>query len=139
MSGYNKKIAGGGFHHLAMKVENFDEVVAFYVQGLGFTQAKAWGEGNSRAVMLDTGDGNYMEIFAGGKNSTCEGAFLHVAFRTDDCDLAIEKARQAGGKVTIEPKEVVIESNPKTPARIAFCVGLANETIEFFQTHENQG
>lgn len=131
------KIPGCGFHHLAMKVENFDEVTAFYTEGLGFVPAMSWGEGDSRALMLDTGDGNYMEIFAGGKGAPAEGVFLHVAFRTDDCDHAIECARRAGAKVTVEPKEVVLGSDRKIAARIAFCIGLANETIEFFQTHED--
>jgi len=68
MAGYNEKIGGGGFHHVALKARDFDKSVKFYTEGLGFKQVLAWGEGDNRAVMLDTGEGNYMEIFAGGSS-----------------------------------------------------------------------
>ena len=66
MTGHNQKIGGGGFHHIAMQVKDFDASLQFYTEGLGFTPTVAWGEGSQRAVMLDTGDGNYFELFAGG-------------------------------------------------------------------------
>ena len=134
MSGHNKKIAGGGFHHIAIRVRDFDASVEFYTQGLGFTKTLQWGEGDSRAVMLDTGDGNYLEVFAGGSaEPKPEGAFIHLAFRTDDCDKAIEAARAAGAEVTIEPKDVVISGDRKAAVRIAFCKGPDGEVLEFFQ------
>ena len=87
--------------------------------------------------MLDTGDGNYVEVFAGGKHpigeELPEGALLHFALRTQDCDRAIERARAAGAVVTIEPKSLDLPGNPPVPVRIAFCRGLNGEIIEFFQ------
>ena len=81
-----------------------------------------------------TGDGNYLEIFAGGGEPKPEGAVLHFALRTTDCDTAIERAREAGAEVTVEPKDVDIPSTPEpTPVRIAFCKGPDGEVIEFFQ------
>ena len=135
MAGHNKKIGGGGFHHLAMKVNDFDAVKRFYVEALGFTEKITWGEGDKRAVMLDTGDGNYLEIFAGATaEPKPEGAMLHFALRTSNCDAALKRARDAGAQVTMEPKDVTIPSKPTpTPVRIAFCKGPAGETIEFFQ------
>jgi glyoxylase I family protein len=134
MSGNNEKIGGVGFHHLAMRVGDFDKSIKFYTEGLGFKKYIAWGEGNSRAVMLDTGDGNYFEIFAGSsEGEKPEGAFIHVALRTDNCELALKNAVDAGAVVTIEPKDVTISSEPPTPARIAFCKGPDGEVIEFFQ------
>ncbi|MEZ5276703.1 MAG: hypothetical protein R3F07_10015 [Opitutaceae bacterium] len=53
--------------------------------------------------------------------------------RTDDCDAALERARAAGAKVTIEPKSIDIQSTPPTPVRIAFCEGPEGAVIEFFQ------
>lgn len=138
MAGYNSKIGGGGFHHLAIKVRDFDSSMRFYRDVLGFTEKISWGEGNNRAAMLDTGDGNYIEMFAGGSSEPKpEGIYLHVAFRTGDCDAAIEKARAGGAVVTAEPKDVVIQSNPPTPVRIAFCKGPDGELIEFFQFKGN--
>lgn len=134
MAGTNSVIGGGGFHHLAMRVKDFDASMKFYKEGLGFVEYKAWGEGDKRAVMLDTGDGNYFEIFAGGKDEVKpEGAYLHVALRTDNCDLALKRAVEAGAVVTQEPSDVTIPSNPPLPVRIAFCKGLDGEIIEFFQ------
>ena len=65
--GSNSKIGGGGFHHVAIRVYDFDATVRFYTEVLGFTDKVRWGEGDNRAIMLDTGDGNYLEVFAGGR------------------------------------------------------------------------
>jgi glyoxylase I family protein len=131
----NQKIDGGGFHHVAMRVSDFDASVKFYKEGLGFKETIAWGQGDHRAMMLDTGDGNYLEIFSGGSAAAVtDGAYIHVAFRTGNCDQAIEQARQAGAEVTVEPKDVEIDSRPlKVKVRIAFCKGPSGEVIEFFQ------
>jgi glyoxylase I family protein len=135
MAGRNKTIGGGGFHHVAIRARDFDATVRFYTEVLGFTERIRWGEGNGRAIMLDVGDGNYLEVFAGGKDQPKpEGAILHFALRTDDCDAALERARAAGAEVTMEPKEILIPSTPDpTPIRIAFCKGPDGEIIEFFQ------
>lgn len=134
MAGQNKKIGGGGFHHVAMRVADFEKSVKFYTEGLGFKAALSWGEGNGRAVMLDTGDGNCLELFAGGTpGGKPEGVLLHMAFRTDNCDNALEQAVAAGAVVTAEPADVDIKSDPVTPVRIAFCKGPDGELLEFFQ------
>jgi catechol 2,3-dioxygenase-like lactoylglutathione lyase family enzyme len=127
-----------------MRASDFDASVRFYVDGLGFAPRISWGQGDGRAVMLDTGDGNYLEIFAGGakpaapapaqsQGKPAAGAVLHFALRTDDCDGAVARARKAGASVTVEPKDVDIPSTPVTKVRIAFCTGPDGETIEFFQ------
>jgi glyoxylase I family protein len=135
MSGRNQVIGGGGFHHVAIRASDFDATLDFYKNALGFTEKIAWGEGDGRAVMLDGGDGNYLEVFAGGSNEPKpEGSILHFALRTDDCDAALERARTAGADVTMEPKDIDIQSLPTiTPVRIAFCKGPDGEVIEFFQ------
>jgi glyoxylase I family protein len=133
MTGTNKTICGGGFHHLAISVKDFEKSLKFYIDGLGFKQVLAWGEGDKRAIMLDTGDGSCMEIFAGGKEQAPVGGFTHVAFNTTNCDVAIGQARKAGAKVTMEAQTVAIPSTPPAEVRIAFCTGPDGETIEFFQ------
>ncbi len=135
MSGTNKTIGGGGFHHVAIRARDFEATVQFYTEALGFKEKIAWGEDKSRAVMLDAGDGNYLEVFAGGADTPKpEGAILHFALRTDNCDAALERARTAGAEVTMEPKDINIQSRPHhTPVRIAFCKGPDGEIIEFFQ------
>jgi predicted enzyme related to lactoylglutathione lyase len=94
-----------------------------------------WGKGLESAIRLDTGDGNYLEIFANGSaEPKPEGCIIHFALRTDNCDAAVERARGAGAVITTEPKDIVIQSTPKpTPVRLAFCKGPDGEIIEFFQ------
>jgi glyoxylase I family protein len=135
MAGTNSVLGGGGFHHVAIRARDFDAAVKFYTEGLGFKVKIAWGEGAKRAVMLDTGDGNYLEIFAGGSaEPKPEGAILHFALRTNDCDAAVRRATAAGAVVTMEPKNIDIPTRPgPTPVRIAFCKGPDGELIEFFQ------
>ena len=135
MSGTNSVLGGGGFHHIAMRVRDFDASVKFYTEALGFKEKISWGEGDGRAIMLDTGDGNYLEIFAGGTpDSKPEGAVIHFALRTTDTDAVVEHVRAAGAEITVEPKDVDIQSRPQnTPVRLAFCKGPDGEIIEFFQ------
>lgn len=142
-NGNNSKIGGGGFHHVAIRARDFDKTLRFYMDGLGFRRAFGWGkdgrtngERDSRAALLDTGDGNYLEVFAGGmrgaEEAVPEGAILHFALRTTDVDGAIERARSAGAEVTVEPKTVPVDGDTPAQFRIAFIKGLDGEIIEFF-------
>ena len=58
---------------------------------------------------------------------------MHLALSTDNCDEALERVRAAGMEITIEPNDVVINSNPPMPIRIAFFKGPDGEIIELFQ------
>jgi glyoxylase I family protein len=140
MNSKNSVLPGCGYHHVAIRATDFDRTMRFYTEGFGFRPAVRWGEGDGRAVLLDTGDGNYLEVFAGGKRApgepVPEGAILHFAFRTTDCDAAIERARAAGAVVTTEPRTIELASEPKVTIRIAFCKGPDGELIEFFQNDQ---
>ncbi|OPH54997.1 glyoxalase [Paenibacillus ferrarius] len=138
--GTNEKIGGGGLHHIALRANDFEATVKFYTEGLGFKEGHSWGEGDSRIILLDSGDGNYIEVFAGGTGEVKpEGSYFHVAFRSNNVDAAVAAAVAAGAVVTVDPKDVVLGSNPPTPVRIAFVKGLNGEIIEFFHsTGENQ-
>ncbi|MCC5830642.1 MAG: VOC family protein [Phycisphaeraceae bacterium] len=130
----NSILADGGFHHVAIRVRDFEATVRFYCDVLGFRERIRWGEAPKLACMLDTGDGNYLEVFSGGSDEPKpEGAFIHVAFRTRDCRAAIERVREAGMEITMEPKELTIQSDPPTPVCIAFFKGPDGEVIELFQ------
>ncbi len=132
--GNNKTLGGGGFHHVAIKVKNFDATVAMYKQVLGCEETAAWGEGTGRGIMLDTGDGACFEVFASGSGEAPANGFYHIALRTTKLDEVVEKARAYGLTITTEPRDIVIASNPPLPARIAFFDGLDGESIELFQT-----
>lgn len=134
MKSSNRKIVGCRFHHVAMKVVDFDAVVRFYTEGLGFSVAMQWGEGDGRAVMLDCGDGRCIEVFAGGKASVDEGNLLHFCLGVPDVDAAFRRALAAGAKPTMDPARVEVPGGPSPMSvYIAFCRGLAGETIEFFR------
>lgn len=124
-----------GFHHVALRARDFDASMRFYEQGLGMTPRISWGEGDGRAVMLDAGSGNCLELFAGGKAGEREGVILHLALRTTDCDQALDRAKRSGAVVTMEPQTHVIPGKPKpATVRIAFCKGPDGEIIELFQS-----
>ncbi|MEX2545856.1 MAG: VOC family protein [Phycisphaeraceae bacterium] len=139
MPNHNPTLGGGGFHHVAIRARDFDKSVHFYQDSLGFTERIAWGEPPKRAIMLDTGDGNYLEIFERPDQAPAagEGSILHFALRTDDPDAVVERARAAGATITVEPKGITIASRPEpTPVRLAFFQGPDGEVVELFKNEK---
>ena len=137
MAGTNGKIAGGGFHHVCMRVRDLDASLKFYTEGLGFVETASWRSAPNRCVLLDTGDGNYFEIAQGNPEKAQEtGHFQHVALRTDDCDAATDAARAAGAEITTEPRDVSLDGTPPLQVRISFCKGPDGEVVEFFQNDQ---
>lgn len=123
-----------GIHHVALKCDGtaeFEKTLHFYQDVLGLEPVRSWGEGENAGAMLSTGDG-LLEIFASGKKLP-QGAIRHFALRTERVDDCVAAVRAAGYPITVEPKDIVIASNPPFPARIAFCTGPVGEQIEFFQ------
>lgn len=134
MAGQNAKGKVLGFHHIAVRVKDFDAVVRFYKEGLGLTEKISWGEGEKRAIMLDAGNGNCVEVFAGGTERP-EGQIVHLALRTDDVEALTARAVAAGAVVTVPVKSVEIQSKTgPVPVRIAFVKGPGGEVVEFFQS-----
>jgi len=128
------QLAQHGFHHIALRVADFDASVKFYTEGIGLTQVLSWGEGQGRAVMLDAGNGNYVELFAGGTTEAKpEGTLLHFALRCDDVDAAMQRALAAGAGTHMAPTALTINGLPAPKnVYIAFCIGPDGELIEFF-------
>lgn len=125
-----------GFHHIALRAADFEGACRFYTDVLGFKKKISWGEGDRRGVMFDAGDGNYVEIFAGGSGTPqADSAILHIAFRTDDTAGLLERVRAAGREVTEETRVVDIQSAEMgvVPVKIAFFKGPTGEIIELFE------
>ena len=131
--GNNPRLRGGGLHHIAIEASDFDRSLRFYTQGLGFRDVLTFPEEGQTVAMLDAGDGTYVELFSGGSGEKPNGSILHLALRTDDCDAATERARAAGGTITQEPTDTVLEGDPPVPVRYSFFEGPDGEQIELFQ------
>ena len=123
-----------GVHHIALKATDFDRSLAFY-RGLGFRPTMEWGsagEQDTRAAMLDSGDGSCIELLAGGSRQQ-PGSWFHLAFRVPDCDAAYRAALELGAVCQQAPADVDVQSSPVTRIRIAFVEGPDGEVLEFFQ------
>ncbi len=129
----NKVIKNAGFHHLALIASDFDKTMKFYLDGLGCSYVRGWGEGKDRIAMIDFGGGNLLEVFARGNDGEQQNArFLHLAIATTDPDGAYEAALRAGAVSVDPPKDVVIQAESPMPVRIAFVKGPDDEILEFF-------
>ena len=133
----NAILGNGGFHHVCMKTKDWDATMRFYKDTLGCTEKIAWRAAPARAVMLDAGDGNYIEVFEDlAYTGAPHGAVNHYAFRTTRLDAVAERVRAAGFKITVEPRDVTIQTTNgagPVPVRIFFCDGPNGESIEFLQ------
>ena len=146
MVGSNEAIGGGGFHHVALRVKDFEASIKFYTEVLGM---KIMFDGPhplepaivDHICLLDSGDGVCIEIVTGGKQDTVEfdqyraGAYLHLALRSNNVDAVVKRARNAGVKILVEPMDVRLDAyngNVKM-GRVAFIQGPDGEQIEFFQ------
>ena len=119
-----------GVHHVCMKcvtAEQFAEVQRFYGEILGLPKVREWDVG----LMYDLG-GVLLEIFSNGTADLPQGVWQHIALATEDVDGCVKAVSEAGYKITMAPKDIVVASQPPVPARIAFCIGPMGEEIEFF-------
>jgi glyoxylase I family protein len=141
-------IGARGFHHLALAASDFDRSLEFYRDGLGLEVFRAWGTPGARAVMLDAGNGNCIEVFerqelaredrGEGDGSADAGKdpanrLLHFAFRVDDCRAAHHAVQEAGGREKEPPRDVDIPSDPPYRVTISFLFGPDGEEIELFE------
>jgi len=130
----NQKITGMSFHHASVKASNYERSVEFY-RALGMKTVTEWGQGESRIMMLDIGDGNIFEICAGGADRyPAEGRIQHVAFAVRNVDSAYDIALRAGAKSVMTP--TVMKLDDARPSKItiyvAFVAGPDGEQIEFY-------
>ena len=123
-----------GIHHVSLRCaddEAYARVREFYCVVLGLRVRREWEAG----MMIETGAG-CVEVFRSGGGERGVGSVRHFAFACDDPDAAAAVVRAAGYEVFVEPKDVVLPSEPPIRARVAFCRGPLGEEIECFHEKE---
>ena len=113
-----------GIHHVCIKCrkDEIKKVKHFYGDLLGLSILRSWGEPELEGFMFETGDG-LVEVFTNAEEELPQGSIRHFAFKTNDVDQCVKIVRESGYQITLEPKDVVIASNPPFPIRVAFCIG----------------
>lgn len=135
----NPILGGGGFHHVSVKTRDWMRSMEFYCDVLGCTERITWNlrDTGRRAAMLDTGDGNHVEVFEDPDYVvTPNGAITHFALRTTRLDAVAERVREFGCRITVEPKDLTLATTNGQGAvllRLFFCEGPNGELIEFMQ------
>ena len=137
----NDIIKGLGYAHMAIAAKDFDKSLTFY-KALGMKVYTQWGEGDSRIALLDTGNGDLVELFAKPDLNTDKVAgvgdgnpFLHFAFSAQNVDEAYRIALEAGATPLKPPAELPLQAHPIClTLRIAFVKGPSGEELEFFKT-----
>jgi glyoxylase I family protein len=160
-SGRNGILGGGGLHHITVRTNDWDRTVRFYEQVLGFTTLMSWnehagtmderlkstGKDIQRWAYLDSGDGNFVEIFedfsfvpppSGTTDPTKNpgSPLVHFGVRTSQVDKVCARARSLGATVLADPVDYTI--NPTTGGRpvvmrLTFLQGPNGEWIELLQ------
>ena len=120
-----------GVHHVALKPtkDQYEKTVEFYTQILGMEVKRSWGDPQQPCLMVSCGDNSCLDPLGGQDPAPRGGALDHLAFATRKVDELIERVRQAGYEIAIEPKDGNLSG---TDIRIAFCYGPVGEYIEFF-------
>lgn len=143
MTHTNPLLKNAGIHHVALATADFDRSVSFYTDVLGCKPTMLWGAAGKRGVMLDVGDGNYIEVFErdNAADQPPEARLLHFCLRCDNLNDVVEHVREAGMTVTVEPKDVTIQNDaaggkPSIVLRLAFFTGPDDEIIELMQCED---
>jgi methylmalonyl-CoA/ethylmalonyl-CoA epimerase len=134
----------GQIDHVAMAVEDLDEAIALYQDGLGMPvqHRETVEQFGVEAVLLGIGDG-HVELLKPVDADSDVGRFLerhgpgmhHLAYRTDDIDSALESVRAAGLELIDERPRAGIRNS-----RVAFMHpkstgGVLMELIEPAKDH----
>ena len=138
ISSKNSVIADCRLHHIQIQTRDWEESLRLYRDTLGMETVAEFGTPERRVVLLDVGDGSHLELVSPTAGVPAPGSpvtndlFIHVALGTTDPAAAIERVREAGFEITVEPKDVTLGS---LMATVAFFKGPNGEDIEFFHTH----
>jgi lactoylglutathione lyase len=106
----NTKLGLAGIGHVALKVADIGRSLEFYRDRLGFAEMMRLNQddGSLWLVYLRITDTQFLELFPGGQGSRAPGseviAVNHFCLECDDLDVTAERLREAGIRLTVEPK-----------------------------------
>ena len=81
------------FHHISLRVKNFEDSMRFYTQLAGLTVQKQFEAGGGNvAYLADAADDTEVEIIALPQGQTFEGKGMFLCFATDNLELVHERA-----------------------------------------------
>ena len=120
-----------GVHHIALKPtpEQYKKVVDLYTNVLGMEVKKSWGDPEMPCLMVSCGDNSCLEIIPNDTQAPKGEVLDHLALACDKVDEVIERVREAGYEIAIEPKDMELGGSP---IRIAFFWGPMGEYLELF-------
>jgi methylmalonyl-CoA/ethylmalonyl-CoA epimerase len=134
----------GRIDHIGVAVEDLDQAVALYRDGLGMREQhrETVEQQGVEAVLLEIGEG-HVELLSPLGSETAVGRFLekrgpgihHVAYRTEDIDSALDSVRAAGLSLIDEEPRIGIRNS-----RVAFIHpkstgGVLTEIVEPAEGH----
>jgi catechol 2,3-dioxygenase-like lactoylglutathione lyase family enzyme len=134
----NPVIENCRLHHITIQSRDLEASLRLYRDVLGMEIVAEFGSPQRRIFLLDVGDGSHVELVAPTADSPSPGSpvandpLIHLALATTDVSAAIERVRQAGFEITVEPKDVELSG---LGATIAFFKGPSGEDVEFFHAH----
>jgi lactoylglutathione lyase len=104
------KLGLAGIGHVALKVADVGRSLEFYRDRLGFAEMMRLNndDGSLWLVYLRITDTQFLELFPGGQGVRAPGfdvtAINHFCLECDDLDATAARLRDAGVRLTVEPK-----------------------------------
>lgn len=127
------------FHHVSMKVQNYEECLKFYLGlGMGIYCEWSWEENvgefikGDRNCFLDVGNGPFLELHEVREENSRPGVIEHMCLHVEDVDEVYEQALRLGAISVKAPFENQLMCEPKPIPNHRTCVvaGPAGEQIE---------
>ena len=96
-----------GLTHMAFVVSDMEASLHFYVEQLGLTHAFELHDDQDRPWIhyLKVADRQFIELFYGGNPNPPKSSFDHLCLEISDLKAYVEKIRQAGVTIDIEPNQ----------------------------------